>query len=217
MKQATKNSLIGKIADISGINEKFHRYKEIDLNPQDKALISPVEGKIVHIGNINQDGIIVSKHNKEVSLKNLIGNYYTQFTGVKYINIYLSPRNDHYWVTPDDGKFIYTKKNEGKSFIPVFIGLENLFGIEMFSKAVKKNASIGSIFQTDKFQLALIAVGSLNVNRIYTDYEEQKKYKKGNPCGYFSIGSSMLLCFPDYLKVLVKKGDDLKIGQQILL
>ncbi len=87
----------------------------------------------------------------------------------------------------------------------------------MFSKAVKKNATIGSVFQTDKFSIAMIAVGSLNVNRIFTDYEEQKKYKKGVPCGYFSIGSTMLLCFPDYLKVLVDKGDDLKIGQRILL
>jgi phosphatidylserine decarboxylase len=86
----------------------------------------------------------------------------------------------------------------------------------MFSKAVKKNASIGSVFQTNKFSIAIIAVGSLNVNRIYTDYEEQKNYQKGTPCGYFSIGSSMLLCFPDYLKILIKKGDDVNIGQQIL-
>lgn len=87
----------------------------------------------------------------------------------------------------------------------------------MFSKAVKKNASIGSVFQTAKFSIAMIAVGSLNVNRIYTDYEENIQYKKGIPCGYFSIGSSMLLCFPDYLKVLADKGTHLKIGDRILL
>jgi phosphatidylserine decarboxylase len=63
----------------------------------------------------------------------------------------------------------------------------------------------------------MIAVGSLNVNRIFIDYEEQKEYKKGVPCGYFSIGSTMLLCFPNYLNVLVKKGDNIKIGQRILL
>ncbi len=217
MKQPTNNSLTGKIADILGLNKKFHQYKETNIDPQNKALISPVEGKVTYIGDINDDGILISKHNKKVSLKDLIGDYYKNFIRGKFINIYLSPLNDHYWVTPDDGKFIYTQKNKGKAFIPVYVGLENILGIEMFSKAVKKNASIGSIFQTDKLQLALIAVGSLNVNRIYVDYEEQKNYKKGNPCGYFSIGSSMLICFPDYLNILVKKGDDLKIGQQILL
>ncbi|MEA3317154.1 MAG: phosphatidylserine decarboxylase [Bacteroidota bacterium] len=217
MKQPTNNSLTGKIADILGLNKKFHQYKETNIDPQDKALISPVEGKVVHIGNINNDGIIFSKHNKEVRLKELIGDYYKQFIGWKYINIYLSPLNDHYWVTPDDGKFIYTQRNKGKAIIPIYLGLENFFNIEMFSKAVKKNATIGSVFQTDKFPIAMIAVGSLNVNRIYTDYEEQKKYKKGIPCGYFSIGSTMLLCFPNDLKILVEKGADVKIGQRILL
>jgi len=217
MNQATNNSLIGVIADSLGLNKKFHLYKETNIDPLDMALISPAEGKVVHIGNITDDGILISKYNKEVRLKELIGEYYKQFLGGKYINIYLSPLNDHYWVTPDNGKFIYTQKNKGKAVFPVYIGLENLFGIEMFSKAIKKNASIGSVFQTDKFQLAMIAVGSLNVNRIYTDYEEQKNYQKGNPCGYFSIGSSMLLCFPDYLKILVEKGDNIKIGQRILI
>ena len=217
MNQETNNSLIGKIADSLGLNKKFHHYKETNIDPLDMALISPAEGKVIHIGNINDDGILISKHNKEVRLKELIGEYYKQFTGGKYINIYLSPLNDHYWVAPYDGKFIYTQKNKGTAVFPVYIGLENLLGIEMFSKAVKKNASIGSVFQTDKFPIAIIAVGSLNVNRIYTDYEEQKNYQKGTPCGYFSIGSSMLLCFPDYLKILVEKGDKIKIGQRILL
>ena len=217
MKQATNNSIIGVIADSLGLNKKFHHYKETNIDPLDMALISPAEGKVVHIGNINDDGILISKHNKEVRLKELIGENYKRFSGGKYINIYLSPLNDHYWVTPDNGKFIYTQKNKGKAVFPVYIGLENLLGIEMFSKAIKKNASIGSIFQTDKFQLAMIAVGSLNINRIFTDYEEQKKYQKGTPCGYFSIGSSILLCFPDSIKTLVKEGDDIKIGQRILL
>ncbi len=217
MNQATNNSIIGKIADSLGLNKKFHRYKETNIDPLDMALISPAEGKVVHIGEINDDGILISKYNKEVRLKELIGKYYPQFSGGKYINIYLSPRNDHYWVTPDNGKFIYTQRNKGKAVFPVYIGLENWFGIEMFSKAIKKNASIGSVFQTDKFQIAMIAVGSLNVNRIYTDYEEQKNYQKGTPCGYFSIGSSMLLCFPNHLKILVEKGDNVKIGQRMLL
>lgn len=217
MEQTTNNSLIGIIADILGINKKFHQYKEIKIDSKDKALISPVDGKVVHIGAIDNKGILISKYNIEVKLKDLIGDYHKQFTRGKYINIYLSPLDDHFWVTPDNGKFIYTQRNKSTAIFPVFLGLENLFKLELFSKAVKKNATVGSVFQTDKFPIAMIAVGSLNVNRIFTDYEEQKEYKKGIPCGYFSIGSTMLLCFPDSLEVLVEKGDAVKIGQRILL
>ena len=180
-------------------------------------MISPVEGRVVHIGNINKKGVLISKHDKEVQLEELIGNYFDHFAGGKYINFYLNAFNLHFWVTPYDGMFTYTQKNEGRSVFPIYIGFEYLLGIEMFSKAIKRNASIASVFQIENFPIAMIAVGSLNVNRIHTDYEEMQNYKKGTPCGYFSIGSSMLLCFPNHLKTLVDEGSNVKIGQRILI
>ena len=87
MNQATNNSIIGVIADSLGLNKKFHHYKETNTDPLDMALISPAEGKVVHIGDINDNGILILKHNKEVRLKELIGDYYQQFSDGKYINI----------------------------------------------------------------------------------------------------------------------------------
>ncbi len=46
---------------------------------------------------------------------------------------------------------------------------------------------------------------------------EMQSYKKGTPCRYFSIGSSMLLCFLNRLKILIDKGYEVKIGQKILI
>ncbi len=217
MKQSTKNSLVGKIADYLGLNNKFHEYTKIITELKDNAIISPVEAKVMHIGNIDSKGMLISKNNKEIRLEELIGNYANKFLGGKFINFYLSPSNQHFWVTPYDGMFTYTQMNEGKSWLPVFTGLESILRIEMFSRAVKKNASIGSIFQTKDFSIAMIAVGSLNVNRIHTDYNEMQNYKKGTPCGYFSIGSSMLLCFPYHLKILINEGNNIEIGQRILI
>ncbi len=217
MKLSTKNSLVGRITDYLGVNKKFHKYEKIDIDSKDSAIISPVEAKVMHIGKIEKNGMLISKHNKKVLLKDIIGDYSSKFLGSNYINFYLSPSNKHFWVTPYTGEFTHTQKNEGKSWPPVFIGLENIFGIEMFSKAVKKNASIGSIFQTKDFPLAMVAIGSLNVNRIHTDYEQMKTYKKGSPCGYFSMGSSMLLCFPNNMEFLIDEGSYVKIGQRILI
>ncbi|MCK5027792.1 MAG: phosphatidylserine decarboxylase [Candidatus Pacebacteria bacterium] len=216
MKISTKSSFVGKIADYLGVNKTFHEYTEIDVDPNDDAVISPVEAKIVHIGRIDQEGVIVSKGHRKVLLEELIGDHANQFLNRKYINFYLNPSNKHFWITPYDGVFTYTQKNEGRSWLPVCIGLENILGIEMLSKAIKRNASIGSIFKTKDFSIAMIAVGSLNVNRVHIDYEGMKKYKKGTPCGYFSVGSSMLLCFPDNLRILVEEESNVKIGQKIL-
>ncbi len=38
----------------------------------------------------------------------------------------------------------------------------------------------------------------------------QQNYKIGTPCGYFSIGSSMFLCFLAQLKTLIQAGSNLK-------
>jgi len=217
MKLSTKNSLIGRIADKVGLNKNFHRYQKITTDPNDNALISPVEGRVVHIGNIDNEGILISKRDKKIRLEELIGNNYNQFAGYRYINFHLSPLNLHFWVTPYDGMFTYTQLNEGKAILPIYLGLEYLSGIAMYHKAVKRNATIASVFQTKNFPIAMIAVGSLNVNRIHTDYEEMQELKKGTPCGYFSIGSSMLLCFPAHLKTLIDVGSNIKIGQRILI
>jgi len=217
MKLSTKNSLIGRIADHVGLNEKFHRYQKISVDPNNNALISPVEGKVIHIGNIDDEGVLISKRNKKIRLEELIGKNYNQFAGYRYINFHLSPLNLHFWVTPSDGMFTYTQINEGKATIPIYLGLEYLSGIAMYHKAIKKNATICSVFQTKNFPIVMIAVGSINVNRIHTDYEENQDYQKGTPCGYFSIGSSMLLCFPNHLEALIDEGSNVKIGQRILI
>ena len=217
MKLSTKNSLVGRIADNVGLNEKFHQYQKINVDLYDNALISPVEGKVVHIGNIDNEGKLISKRDRKMKLEELIGKNYDQFLSYKYINFHLNPGNLHFWVTPYDGMFTYTQMNEGKAIFPIYIGLEYLLGIALYHKAVKKNATIGSVFQTKNYPIAMIAVGSLNVNRIHTDYEEKQELKKGTPCGYFSIGSSMLLCFPAHLKTLIDEGSDVKIGQRILI
>ncbi len=217
MKLSTRNSLLGRFADKININMKFSEYARIFVDPDDNAVISPVEAKVMYIGSINGKGMLITKNHKEILLSDYISHYAKLFLGEMYINFYLLPFNKHFWVTPFDGIFIYTRKNEGKSLLPVYTGLENLLGIEMFSKAVKKNASIGSVFKTKNFLMALIAVGSLNVNRIHIDYEEMQNYKKGTPCGYFSIGSSLLLCFPSHLKILIEEKSNVKIGRRILV
>ena len=218
MKKEKGVSLRGVIADIIGLNRRFSKYKKIDeVDSRSNIIISPVEAKVVYTGRIGKDSYLISKHKKIVSLYDQIGDYAKEFIGGSYINFYLSPINKHFWVVPHDGKFIYTRKTRGRAIIPTFISLENLLGIPLMHKAVKKNACVASVFKTKHANIAMIAVGSLNVNRINITYEENRLYKKGTPCGHFSIGSSMLLCFPYNVKPLVLCNDKVKIGSAIAM
>lgn len=208
-------TIIERFADLLGVNNKFHKFQKdnIDLDP--KLIVSPVEARLVDIGEIFQ-GSLTSKNKIKVSLEELLGDRSKMFEKGVYLNLYLCPKDKHYWRTPYDGKFTYTKTNKGKSKIPICIGLENFFKKSLLQKATKKNASISSVFQTKEFPIAMIAVGSLFVNGIHTIYTENRQYKKGEVCGYFTIGSTMLLCFPDdNFEILINKDQKIDIGQAI--
>lgn len=105
-----------------------------------------------------------------------------------------------------------------KTTIPVFIGLDKIFkNKDFFKKAITKNANIGLVFKSSDFPFVMIPVGSLNVNGIHVVSSNNNNYKKGDIGGYFSIGSSMLLCFPKGLfNTLINIGDKVKIGQNII-
>jgi phosphatidylserine decarboxylase precursor len=218
MNFSTKNTLIGRIADYLGINKKFYRYQKDNINYNSDIVISPIEAVLVEFGRINDDGKIISKSKKEIGLNEIVGEFADLFLKGIYFNFYLNPKNKHYWRIPYDCELISTKINNGKAVFPVFIGLDNLFkGNDYFAKAIRKNATISLIFKTKFFPFAMIPVGSLNVNGIHIVNDFDGKYKKGDIGGYFSIGSSMLLCFPNYLfEVLIKTGTKVNIGDAII-
>ena len=159
---------------------------------------------------------LISKSKRKINLKEIIGKSANLFLDGIYLNFYLSPKDKHYWRIPYNCKLISTKRTNGKAKIPIFIGLEKLFPkIDFFEKAIKNNASIGSVFQTRYFPYAMIAIGSLNVNGITIIKKE--KYFKGDIGGYFNIGSSMLLCFPKkFPNPKIKIGTKLDIGQNLI-
>jgi phosphatidylserine decarboxylase len=226
---STKKSLLNYFADTVGINKKFSKRGTDNINKSSKVIVSPVDATLFCYGSIDSKGNIISKHGKKVSLSNLIGKYSDKFCGGTYLNLYLSPKNKHYFVFPYDGTVKYIQKNEGKAFIPIIIGLDNIFGNQTwFSKAAEKNASIGIIVDTEKFSYAIIAVGSLNVNNISVNCEIGKKYKKGSYFGHFSIGSTIILCLDKNIKnnksknkisnqLCLNKGEHVTIGKEIVI
>ncbi len=215
--RSTRPSRLEKACDVLRINRTFHSVKYDRIEGDPAFVTSPVEGTVAYSGRIEEGRTILSKGGRRIYLENVMGDRAQLFSGGFYINFYLKPRDKHYWRTPYDGKFTFTQVNEGKSSLPVFIGLERFFkNGDLFDLAVRYNASIASVLETDDFPIGMIAVGSLNVSGIHVLYQEGIQCKKGDLCGYFSIGSSMLMCFPDAgLSDLTMLGRRVQIGRPI--
>jgi len=223
---STTKSRLNRFADRIGWNAQFHKVGKDDrLYPSLEYIASPADATLACHGNIGKEGDIISKHKKVVALEKIIGNYANKFHEGIYFNMYLSPRNKHYFRIPYDGTVEYIQMNNGKAkyfWETVMIGLDNWFGdTKMFAKAIEENATIGIVVKAKHFSYAMIAVGSLNVNNITVKCEEGKKYCKGFKAGYFSIGSTILLCFDKSLKknieeLLIKDGEKKDIGDDIV-
>jgi len=169
MNHSTKSSLLEKIANLTKLNSKFHKYQKDKINQNPEVIISSVQATLIYQGKINQNNNLISKFNRQINLKQTIGEQANLFLNGFYMNFYLSPKDKHYWRIPYNSKSISTKINNGKAKIPIITGLERFFPkTDFFEKSIKRNASIGSVFQTKKFPYAMIAVGSLNVNSIHT-------------------------------------------------
>jgi phosphatidylserine decarboxylase len=221
----TKKSRLNRVADKLGWNKKFHQvYTDDRLNPSLEYVASPAQATIATHGIINRDGDIISKHKKVVPLEKMIGEYAKKFHGGVYFNMYLSPGSKHYFRIPYDGTVEYIQLNDGKAKYPVMIGLDNLFGnMKRFADAIEENATIGMVVRSKHFSYAMIAVGSLNVNNITVICQEGKRYSKGYRAGYFSIGSTILLCFDknfrkniDKSEILFEDGMQKDVGDDLI-
>lgn len=224
---STKESWLKKQADRSGINRKFHRPVKDRLNPSLEYFASPAQAIIAWHDNIGESGYIISKHKKVVALEKIIGDYSEIFRGGTYINMYLAPKDKHYFRIPYDGTIEYMQMNDGKTkyfWEAAMIGLDNWLGnTKMFAKAIDQNATVGIVIKAKHFHYALIAVGSLNVNNITLRCEEGKRYRKGYRAGYFSVGSTVVLCFDkslkkniDYEEIPIKDGVKVNVGDDLL-
>jgi len=216
---STTPTFLEKLANLIKINQRFHKYQKDKINQDSSIFISPVQAKLIYQGRINKNNALISKFNKQINLQKTLGEKGDLFSNGFYMTFYLSPKDKHYWRIPYNSKPISTKVNNGKSKMPIITGLENFFPkTDFFEKSIKNNATIGTIYQTTDFPYAMIVVGSLNVNSIHTIKKDY--FKKGEIAGYFNLGSSMLLCFPEQniknLRVLIDEGDKVNIGEGII-
>ena len=212
----TRQTLIERVYDFFGLNNKFHAYTPIETIDYDLDVItSPVDAHIRHIGRIGDDGMFIGKDGRMISLTEHFGDRAKEFAGYHYMNCYLSPRNIHWWAFPYDGCITQTRIVEGRATIPTLLALEAL-GIQVLKSAVERNASIGSILETPRCQLGIIPIGSVNVNSMTIETDETKTHKKGNPYGYFRLGSTIEIIYPADCTPLRREGEAIHIGEPLL-
>lgn len=245
-----KNFAIRNVISIYGVNlneakqEDFSAYPSFnhffirELKPSarpieqsDHVVISPADGAISQIGEINGTRILQAK-GRQFNLDQLLGAspYGTAFQGGSFATIYLSPRDYHRLHMPCRGTLIEMRYIPGRLFsvnqaTTAFV--PNLFA---------RNERVVAIFETSLGKLALVLVGAIFVSSIETawhgevtppkdgslqtwDYMDNPMLlEQGQEMGRFNMGSTIIVLFEagrvKWSREL-NSGSPVKMGQRI--
>lgn len=178
------------ITSYNSLHELFTRSLQPGARPidtNDRQLISPVDGVLSHLGNVNEQRTFHIK-NQSYHIETLFGDKKIADTYENgfFALFYLSPRHYHHFHFPMDGKLV-RRYALGKVSYPV-----NDLGLRLGKQPLTSNYRIISELQTEFGKLAIVKVGALNVNSIEL-YNSSSICKKGIDFGYFSFGSTVML------------------------
>lgn len=197
-------------ASYSSFNDFFTReLKESarEICSEEKSIVSPVDGAISQLGEINSDLIFQAKGHA-YSLTQLLGDREdlgATFKNGEFNTIYLSPKDYHRIHMPIDGTL------KEMIHVPGELFSVNPTTVENVPALFARNERVICLFDTDTGPMAMVLVGAIFVGSIETvwhgevtpptakeirnwTYEEKEiKYVKGQEMGRFNMGSTVIL------------------------
>jgi len=181
------------------------------IEGEEKTIISPVDGAISQLGQVNAGQLIQAK-GRQYSLLELLGGdeaLATEFEDGQFATIYLSPRDYHRIHMPLTGTLRQMTYVPGKLFSVsprTARAVPNLFS---------RNERLITVFNTDDGPMIMVLVGAIFVGSMETvwqgqitppygkeiqqwDYQSDAtiKLQKGEEMGRFNMGSTVVLLLP---------------------
>lgn len=196
------------------------------------AIVSPVDGRISQIGNIDSSALLQAK-DKRYTLEALLAvrpEILPDFKRGKFITLYLSPRDYHCVHMPLTGKLTHMVYIPGSLFSVDAMTtncVDNLFG---------RNERVVTIFDTAAGAMAVILVGAMIVGSVATVWsgvvapQKERALKvwsyehegmilaRGAKMGNFQLGSTVIVLFQEQAAAWVdnlRNDDRVRVGQSL--
>ena len=179
------------------------------IDPDEKSLVSPVDGTVSQAGNIVKDTVYQAKKH-DYSLTALLGGMSQRaelFHNGKFATLYLSPQDYHRIHMPFSGTLTETIHVPGRLFSVAPDYVNNIPGL------FARNERLICLFDTAQGPMAVILVGAIFVSSMETvwggtvvpprakrvsvvDYShapQKTTLSKGDELGRFNMGSTVIL------------------------
>lgn len=215
-------------------NDFFTRALKEGARPiAEEGVVSPADGAISQLGEIDHDHIFQAKGHY-YSLTQLLGGSHERampFKNGSFATVYLSPKDYHRVHMPYGGKLTEMIYVPGKLFSVNTRTARNVPSL------FARNERVVCMFETDIGPMALVLVGAMIVASVetvwaglvapprrrlmttrYDDEPEVVNLGRGEEMGRFKLGSTAIVVFPkDTVKwnENLKEGVGLRMGEQI--
>lgn len=203
-------ALQSDLNDYSSFSNFFTRLLKPDARPIDpnpEHLVSPSDGVISEIGDI-QDTTLIQAKGMQFELANLLGqtpHLTPLFQNGKFATIYLAPKDYHRVHMPLAGRL------REMIYVPGELFSVNFKSSQHVPNLFARNERVIAIFDTQAGPMAIILVGAMIVASIHTTWAGRvtpgqpreittKKYEnislaKGQEMGFFDLGSTVIMLF----------------------
>lgn len=195
-----------KLSEIKTVNQLFTRTLIPKARPisTTSKFVAPCDSKFVAAATITDKSSITIK-NISVDLNLFLQTNLTNYKA-SLLSFYLSPKDCHHVFMPTDAQI------QAVTHVP-----GNLYPVSpllapVFPRAFIENERVVITCKSDDITWYLVFVGALNVGKIHigccpecqtncsqkkvTQYNSGFALKKGDPLGYFEMGSSILIVHP---------------------
>jgi phosphatidylserine decarboxylase len=218
--------------DYPHFNAFFTRELKPGARPVDASadsVVSPVDGVISQIGQINKDEILQAKGHHYTIKDLLASSLDSDYINGQFVTIYLSPRDYHRLHAPVKCEIKAMRHVPGRLFSVAD------WTTRKIPRLFARNERLVNTLHTPFGKMAYVYVGAILVSSIetvcngvitppyasqVTDLQPQGKtqYLKGEEMGRFNMGSTVIMLFPEDsigFEPELQAGSPVRLGQRI--
>ena len=218
--------------DYPHFNAFFTRELKTGARPVDASadsVVSPVDGVISQIGQINKDEILQAKGHHYTIKDLLASSLDSDYINGQFVTIYLSPRDYHRLHAPVKCEIKAMRHVPGRLFSVAD------WTTQKIPRLFARNERLVNTLHTPFGKMAYVYVGAILVSSIetvcngvitppyasqVTDLQPQGKtqYLKGEEMGRFNMGSTVIMLFPEDsigFEPELQAGSPVRLGQRI--
>lgn len=214
--------------EFSSIDDFFLRRLRPGARPIGDGVVSPVDGRVVAAGDIDQDTTLLVKGERLSVARILFGASReadtTDLRGGRYVVVFLSPRGYHRVHAPLAGTLRAVRWIPGRYFP------QNERALRLIPRVYERNERATLSIDAGDFAYALVMVGASLVGGIHLEAMPRRRFArdgvtsvahphaKGDELGHFAFGSTVVVVLPPCpgeLRVAI--GDDVRMGQTLIV